>query len=197
MVNKKPIRVGVPYWLSFILYNPIRKLFTPRKNIIKNSHIKKGSIVLEIGCGPGFFTETISSIIGKKGKLYALDVQKQMIEKIKNKIKNKKIRNNVYTRFSNASNINLPSNSVDVVFVAYAFEELNKKEKSVKEFYRICKLKGYLIFREHKFFATGAFFLRPLKKAEINDWINIFIVKGFEMVSKGETFFSYYAKFRK
>lgn len=187
-VKKKPIRVGVPYWSSFILDNLLRKLFTNRMEIVKNANIKKGHIILEVGCGPGFFTEVISDVIGGKGRVYALDVQEQMIEKIKKKIENGKIRKNAHTMVSNASKINLPSNSVDVVFVTYAFEELNKKEKSIEEFYRICKHKGHLTFREHKFL---------VKKPEIKEWLNIFIDKGFKLVSKGETFFSYYAEFKK
>lgn len=186
--KKELIRVGIPYWLSFIVDNPFRKLFTNRKKIVEKANIKKGSIVLEIGCGPGFFTEVISDVVGKNGKVYALDIQKQMIEKIKKKIENGRIGKNVYAMVSNTSKINLPSNSIDVVFVAYAFEELNEKEKSVKEFYRICKPKGYLTFREHKFL---------VKKGEIKNWLNIFTDKGFKLISKGETFFSYCAEFRK
>ncbi len=182
------IRLGVSYRMSFILDNPFRRLFANRKVIVKNANIKKGSIVLEIGCGPGFFTETISGAVGDNGRVYVLDVQKEMLEKIKSKIRKGVIKDNVQMLLANASKINLPSNSVDVVFVVYAFEELNKKEKSIEEFYRVCKRGGHLAFREHKFL---------VKKGDLEDWLAMFIKKGFKMISRGETLLSYFAEFEK
>ncbi|MHA1851871.1 MAG: class I SAM-dependent methyltransferase, partial [Candidatus Heimdallarchaeaceae archaeon] len=60
-----------PNWafkiMSFIHDNAIRQKFGNPKKILKAAHLKEGQIVLEIGCGPGFFTLPAAEIVGEKG----------------------------------------------------------------------------------------------------------------------------------
>ena len=70
--------MGDPYWLSIFLYNPIRKVMINRGAFLREMGVKEGDSVLELGCGPGFFTETLSTIVGPNGKVYAQDVQQEI-----------------------------------------------------------------------------------------------------------------------
>jgi len=55
--------------------------------------LKKGDIVLEIGTGSGWNASLISFLIGKKGKIISLEIVKELIEKAKEKIKKKSLKN--------------------------------------------------------------------------------------------------------
>ena len=42
--------------------------------------------VLDIGCGPGFFSIELAKMVGKGGKIFSVDLQEVMLQKIRNKI---------------------------------------------------------------------------------------------------------------
>ena len=49
-------------------------LFSKRTNLLyKNANISKGGTILDIGCGPGFTTLELATMVGKNGKVYAMD----------------------------------------------------------------------------------------------------------------------------
>ena len=72
-----------PSWFSFILYNPIRKAFTDRNKIIAESGVTSTSVVLEIGAGNGFLTETLAEYAHK---VYALELQQGMVKKLQKRV---------------------------------------------------------------------------------------------------------------
>lgn len=53
MGEKEQMSPVCPSWLSFILYNPDRKVFTDREKVLDESGVIADSIVLEVG-GGGF-----------------------------------------------------------------------------------------------------------------------------------------------
>ena len=55
----------------------------PRK--ILGPFIKEGMTVLDIGCGPGFFTMDMAEMVGETGRVIASDLQEVMLDKIRYK----------------------------------------------------------------------------------------------------------------
>ena len=51
-----------------------RDFFVPRMNILKEVGIKPGFHVLDYGCGPGGYIVPLAELVGKSGKIYALDI---------------------------------------------------------------------------------------------------------------------------
>ncbi len=65
----------------------LKDIFAPIDNRIKAFGIKKNFVVIDYGCGPGRYLEKASQLVGKKGKVYAIDIHKLAIEAVENKIK--------------------------------------------------------------------------------------------------------------
>ena len=74
-----------PVELAGSLDNNIRK-WIQNPNKILAPFIKEGMKVLDIGCGPGFFSVEIAKMVGESGEVYSVDVQEGMLQKIRDKI---------------------------------------------------------------------------------------------------------------
>lgn len=71
-----------PWWLGPLLANPIRRLiYHPAK--ILAPYVREGMTVLEPGPGMGFFTLELARLVGRSGRVVAVDVQARMIEGLK------------------------------------------------------------------------------------------------------------------
>ncbi len=69
---------------AFFLDNFFRKLFQNPKKIV-GEYIGDGDTVIDLGCGPGYFTMEMARMVGPSGKVIAVDLQKEMLGKTKEK----------------------------------------------------------------------------------------------------------------
>src|SRR5437016_12389389 len=83
-------------------------------NVLK---IAKGSSVADIGAGSGFITERLASRVGPAGKVYANDVQPQMLQMLAARLAKKKITNVTLVQGA-IDDPNLPPESVDLAVIA-------------------------------------------------------------------------------
>ena len=98
--------------------------------------------LVEIGCGYGTFTIPVSKII--KGNLYAFDIENEMIEFVRQKSNEQKLKNIILNKRDILSGTTgLKSDSIDYVML---FNLLHNEEPQIfiKECYRILKVGGKL-----------------------------------------------------
>ena len=68
-----------PWWLGYVLASPVRKLFQSPSELVA-PHVHEGMVVLEPGCGMGFFTLELARRVGPTGRVVAVDLQKRMLD---------------------------------------------------------------------------------------------------------------------
>jgi ubiquinone/menaquinone biosynthesis C-methylase UbiE len=124
-----------------------RDLFLPRINILKEVGIKPGFHVLDYGCGPGSYIISLAELVGKSGKIYALDIHPLAIQKVQS-IVSKKQLTNVETICSDCKT-GLPDDSVDIVLLYDTFHNLGDPNGVLEELYRVLKPNGILSFSDH------------------------------------------------
>jgi ubiquinone/menaquinone biosynthesis C-methylase UbiE len=124
-----------------------RDLFRPRKKIVKEVGIKPGFHVLDYGCGSGSYIAAVAELVGKSGKIYALDVHPLAI-RMAQRIASKRQMTNVETILSDCKT-GLPNNSIDVVLLYDTFHDLNNPDAVLEELHRVLKSNGILSFSDH------------------------------------------------
>lgn len=124
-----------------------RDLRLPRRNILKEVGIKPGFHVLDYGCGPGGYIVPLAKLVGKSGKIYALDIHPLAIQRVQN-IASKKKLTNVKTIYSDCKT-RLPDNSIDVVLLYDTFHDLSDPNEVLEELHRVLKPNGILSFSDH------------------------------------------------
>jgi ubiquinone/menaquinone biosynthesis C-methylase UbiE len=125
----------------------IRDFIRPRRNIVKEIGLKEGDHVLDYACGPGGYVPATAELIGKSGKIYALDVNPAAIEMVEN-LAAKKGLSNVKTILSDCDT-DLPDESIDVVLLYDAFHDFEEPDEILKELHRVLKPSGILSFNDH------------------------------------------------
>ncbi len=132
-----------PHWLSFILYNPLRKALTDREAVLRESGVVEDSIVLEIGAGNGFFTE----ILAERAKfVYAVELQKEMVKKLARRLGRRAGRVKIIQ--ADIAGYRPGDEIADVGFLYYSFHEIENKEDAVKNIVRAVKPNGILALYE-------------------------------------------------
>ena len=84
--------------------------------VIRNLELKEGDVVCEVGAGSGYFTPYLSKAVGKTGRVYAQDPQREFLELIRQK-KERLGLANVEVVLGTYTDTNLPDNVCDVAFV--------------------------------------------------------------------------------
>jgi len=78
MVEEAMGRVCPPKHVKW-LNNPLRKLIQNPKNIM-GEYVSPGDTVIDLGCGGGYFTVALAKMVGDRGRVIAMDLQKEMLD---------------------------------------------------------------------------------------------------------------------
>ncbi|MBI9096812.1 MAG: class I SAM-dependent methyltransferase [Sphaerochaeta sp.] len=69
-----------------MLDNGLRRLIHPGDKFL-SPFINKGDLILDLGCGPGSFTNILAQLTGETGRVIAVDLQKKMLETMETKMR--------------------------------------------------------------------------------------------------------------
>lgn len=68
-------------------------MFTDPQNNLRQFGISSGMKVADFGAGSGFYSIEAGMLVGAVGKILAVDVQKELLERLKNQAISQKVRN--------------------------------------------------------------------------------------------------------
>jgi ubiquinone/menaquinone biosynthesis C-methylase UbiE len=141
-----------PYICSWrggpILTARARKLIQNPKRIVA-PYLSAGMTAMDIGSGMGFFTVPISDIVGKKGKVIAVDLQKEMLAGLKDRASKAGCENILYQQCDyNSLNIQQWKGSVDFVLIFMMLHEVPDADRLIREVNEALAPGGKLLFSE-------------------------------------------------
>jgi ubiquinone/menaquinone biosynthesis C-methylase UbiE len=136
-------------------------------------------VVLDVGCGPGFFTTAISKLLENSGKVIAADLQEKMLLKLKNKINKEKL-SNIELHKTEKDSIKL-NEKVDFILVFYMLHEVPDPKAFLEELKGLLNKSGRILISEPKF---------HVKKEDFEKSIKIIKDSGFEIIEEPKIFIS-------
>ena len=172
-----------PSYLSFLLYNPIRKVLTDRQKVLDESRITETSVVLEIGAGNGFITEAIAQ---RAKKVYAIEIQAGMVWKLKKRIK--RYGDKVEIMWGDITSCRIEEGVADVAIIYYSFHEISNKTKAVQNIAKALKREGIVSIYEPTI---------EVSKATMKNTINMFETNGFLKEIERDGLFTRFVRLRK
>lgn len=104
--------------------------------------VERGQTFLDYGCGTGAFTIPAARMVGKKGKVYAVDCFPRQLEIVKENSRKRGLQN-VETILSD-KRMGLPEQCVDVVWMCDVLHEVREKRVVLEELHRVLRRDGVL-----------------------------------------------------
>lgn len=149
-IIRKIYHFPAPAVIESLLDSNFRRRLQPPDKLIKRSGIKRGMQVLEIGCGSGAYTIFVARAVGDEGRVYALDIQKDMLKQLEKKMSRPENRNikNVELIHAGAYELPFEDNSLDLVSMVTVLQEIPDRETALKEVKRVLKEYGTLAVTE-------------------------------------------------
>jgi len=168
-----------PVELAGGLESKIRRIIhNPHKILLP--YIKEGMTVLEVGCGPGFFTLEIANMVGQHGKIIAADLQDGMLNKVFNKIKGTQLQERIILHKCKNTEIGVSSKIADFVFLFYMVHEVPNKDSFFREIAVSLKSDGLVFIVEPPFHVSKSDFQTTLDLANMH---------GLKMIHRPKRFF--------
>jgi len=178
-MNKEKNKRVCPVENAGGLDNSIRRFLQNPRKILK-PFISKGMTVLDLGCGPGFFSIEIATLLHDSGKVIAADLQEGMLEKVNKKIKGTELEQRVELRKCEADKVGI-TEKVDFILAFYMIHEVPDQDKLFEELKSILNPEGKIYIIEPKFHVS---------KKSFEDMTNKLKNIGFEIIDQPKVFFS-------
>ena len=116
--------------------------------LIQNMNIQPEDVIADIGAGSGYHVFKIAPL-ANKGKVYAVDIQREMLASIKKKQEDNGIVN-IERLLGEEKRISLPANSVDKVLMVDVYHEFNYPYEMMQSILKALKPDGKVYLIEYR-----------------------------------------------
>jgi len=120
--------------------------FSNPVEIVEQFNLIEGMTVADFGSGSGAYAKALAKRVGSKGKVYAIDVQKELIHRLRREAKSDNLHNLeiVWSDLERLGGSKLRDASVDFVLVANLLFQVASQYTLLLEAKRILKPGGHL-----------------------------------------------------
>lgn len=119
------------------------------RRLLKELEIRPGQTVCDLGCGNGFYTLRLARLVGAQGKVYAVDIQPEMIEMLKDQAARAKLAN-IEPLVGGEADPRLPAASCDLILLVDVYHELSRPEEMLRAIRGALKPTGRLVLAEFR-----------------------------------------------
>jgi ubiquinone/menaquinone biosynthesis C-methylase UbiE len=134
------------------LDDPARLESESPTDLWSRSGLREGMCVVDVGAGSGFFTFPASELVGRSGRVYAVDHSAELVELLRERSR-RRHRDNVVPVLSARGRIPLPSAVADRVLLANVLHGISPA--TIREAVRVLRPGGRLVDHDWKKTATS------------------------------------------
>ena len=111
--------------------------------------ISPGATVADVGAGSGYMTVKLADAVGPHGRVYATDVQPEMLEKLTARVRAAKLVN-VTPVLAASDDPRLPEGAIDLILMVDVYHELATPQRMLQMMKRALKPSGRLVLLEYR-----------------------------------------------
>jgi ubiquinone/menaquinone biosynthesis C-methylase UbiE len=110
------------------LEDPGRDEWQKPDAVLAHLDLKPGETIADIGAGSGYFTLRLARAVGPGGRVYAVDIDQEMLEYIQQRARRERL-SNIQTVLAGPHDPKLPASSLDLVFICDTLHHISDREK--------------------------------------------------------------------
>ncbi|MCE9532941.1 MAG: class I SAM-dependent methyltransferase [Planctomycetes bacterium] len=131
------------------LERPEREAEEEPQKLLKALKVEAGMTIADIGAGSGYHVFRLAPVVGPKGKILAVDIQQEMLDIIKARMKKEKTTN-VETILGKEADPKLPDGALDLILMVDVYHEFEFPYEMTEKMIKALKPGGRLVFVEFK-----------------------------------------------
>jgi ubiquinone/menaquinone biosynthesis C-methylase UbiE len=151
----------------------------PQNNVLQFG-LREGMRVGDLGSGIGHYALAVAPIIGGEGKVYAIDIQEDILSRVKDAARERNLYNveTIWGNFEKIGGTTLRDHTLDAIILSNVLFQLEHKEGALAEIKRILKPGGKLLVVDWAG-AYGGMGPAPEHVVSESDAEELFITGGF------------------
>ena len=152
-----------PWWKAYIFDNPLRRLFQKPEKIL-GGLVQQGQTVLDIGCGMGFFSLGMARLVGEKGRVISVDLQKKMLNALERRARRAGLSSRIQLHQCQTDRIGI-SEQVDFALSFWMVHEVPDKKAFLTEVFSLLKPGAHYLLVEPQMHVAASAFQRTVEIA--------------------------------
>lgn len=152
------------------------------KTLLAALKLKPGDTVCDLGCGNGFYSVKIAKLVGERGRVIGVDIQREMLAFLKEKAAEEKLAN-IEPVLGTVVDPKLPPGSVDLVLLVDVYHEFDHPQQMLSAIRKSLKPTGRVALAEFRA-EDPKVPIKPLHKMTKVQIMKEFPPNGFKLVEE-------------
>lgn len=168
-----------PWWFGYTFDNPMRSIIHRPERVV-GDFVKKGDTVADIGCGGGHFALGLARMVGEGGRVLAIDLQDEMLQRVRRRAKRRGLGGVVDLLKCTPDSLGI-SEPLDFALAFWMVHEVGDQRALLSEVRSLLKPSGVFLIAEPVIHVSDGRFEETVETA---------LEAGFEVVSRPKIRFS-------
>ncbi len=138
-----------------------------RESMIHDLQLKKGSFIVDAGCGPGLWTPLLAKAIGPKGRILGVDISPQALITAQGRSTGKPYRRQVHYKQAELEKLPIQHGQTDTIFSANVSQYLSDPVKTFAAMGPYLKQGGRLVIKDIDFGTMRFYNIEPELQARV------------------------------
>ena len=131
------------------LVRPERETEEQPEKALDELKLKRGDVVADIGAGGGYMSLRMAKRVGPTGKVYANDLQPQMLDLLRQNAAKAGLAN-IVTVLGEVNDPKLPANTMEMVLLVDVYHEFSQPQAMLRKIRETLKPDGRLVLLEYR-----------------------------------------------
>ena len=154
--------------------------------VLAAMQLREGMSVAEIGAGTGYFSRRLGKAVGPTGKIYAEDIQPQMLDLLKGYAAKAGVHN-ITTVLGTDTDPKLPPHAVDRILLVDVYHEFQKPQEMLARIAESLAPGGRVILVEYRLEGTTAAHINIKHRMSIEQVVSEWTAAGFQLLDRIES----------
>jgi ubiquinone/menaquinone biosynthesis C-methylase UbiE len=148
-ISKRPIARVMSHEGADWLDRPEREQEEEPDRALDAIGVSAGATVADVGAGSGYFTVRLARRVGRNGKVYATDIQREMLARLDRRLKKDNI-GHVELVLGTEDDPRLPPAALDLILMVDVYHELARPQETLRKLRASLKPAGRLVLLEYR-----------------------------------------------